>query len=49
MIDLLKDGLVGTGEWAEWSGTAEGHCGVWCVVQWNESSGYHEIYVYYGG
>lgn len=46
-VDYVKSALERNGEWYPeiegWS------VGINCVVRWNASAGYHEIFVYYGG
>lgn len=46
-VDYVKSALERNGEWYP---EIEGwYVGINCVVRWNASAGYHEIFVYYGG
>lgn len=46
-VDYVKNALERNGEWYP---EIEGwYVGINCVVRWNASAGYHEIFVYYGG
>lgn len=46
-VDYVKSTLERNGEWYP---KIEGwYVGINCVVRWNASAGYHEIFVYYGG
>ena len=46
-VDYVKSALERNGEWYP---EIEGwYVGINCVVRWNASVGYHEIFVYYGG
>lgn len=46
-VDYVKSSLERNGEWYP---EIEGwYVGINCVVRWNASAGYHEIFVYYGG
>lgn len=47
MVDFVKARLEKSGEWYP---EVEGwYVGINCVVRWNASGGYHEMYAYYGG
>ena len=46
-VDYVKSAFERNGEWYP---EIEGwYVGINCVVRWNASAGYHEIFVYYGG
>lgn len=46
-VDYVKSALERNGRWYP---EIEGwYVGINCVVRWNASAGYHEIFVYYGG
>lgn len=47
-IDYIKSCLVANGTWFAHVDGREGEASaVNCVVRWNASAGYHEIYIYY--